>query len=126
MLATSLTAAVVVTAFVAPRFLGAATRPLQSNEQKLVGSWRFICPDHIHFDADRTWRYTTINDWELESGHWALSDSDHLLMQTDQQPTHSLDDGLVKFIDAAVVEVRTGQVHRRLSRTGPAAEADDR
>lgn len=133
MLATSLTAVVVVTAFVAPRLLAPATRPLQGNEQKLVGSWRFFCPDHIHFGADRTWRHTTINDWELTSGHWALSDSNRLLMHTDRltigdfsldlQSTHSLHDGQVEFIDQTVAEVRTGQARRRLSRTEPDAEA---
>ena len=136
MLAISLTAVVVVTAFVAPRLLAPATRPLQSNEQKLVGRWRFFCPDHIHFREDRTWKHTTIHDWELTSGHWSLTDSDRRLMQADQvtiggvsldqQSTHSLHDGQVEFIDQTVADIKTGSFRWRLSRTEPGTDAASR
>ena len=130
------TAVVIVLAFVSPRLLVPATRPLQDNEQKLVGSWRFICPDHIHFGADRTWRHTTVYDFELESGHWALLDSDHLLMQSDRvtigdvsldrPSTHVLHGGQVAIIDETVAEVETSLTRWKLSRTRPDSEAGNR
>ena len=118
LIATLMSVAVVVISLIFPRLVARSNAQLLNYEEELVGSWQYACPDHIHFGADKTWKSTTINRFELANGEWTVSE-DGLLRIKDNRVRpggdsefsaipHLLDNGRFRLVGNGLAEVDTG------------------